>query len=207
MNNYGVIIGIISILIVVVITSGCTLISAKPTCPVCNSTDNVVSHVDKYKTTDFKCEKCDSVHFINNTIANFPEAGWDIGVYKIMSTGGNFSHEAVFIGDSGKKYTSTDITAYRQKKDWDFKAIYFVQNYKDPQGFRVVDNVNAEVRANAEVRRTHWSAKQINNEYYEVKCTMMTSMNGTDGETAKWKVNAATGKIEALDKKAEAYMT
>lgn len=199
--NYGNIVGILSILVVVVIASGCTLISAKPTCPVCNNTAHVVPFVDKYKTTDFKCEKCDSTHYINNTIANYPEAGWDISSYKVMSIRGNLGqNEVFFMGDSGKQYTPSEIMAYRQKKQQDFDSIYLVQNYKDPQGVKVVNNVNKEV-----CDRTHWDKKQINNDLYEVTCTI-NLRNGTE-KTAKWKVNVTTGKITALDKNAEAYMT
>lgn len=180
--------------------SGCTFLSAKPSCPVCNTTNHVVSAVDKFKTTDFKCEKCGSVHYINNTQANFPEAGWDITEYIVISFHRPIDqNETVFIGDSGKKYTMTDITAYRQKDHSDFMATYLVQQYKTPQGTTIVSKINSEGKS------CRWSKVETTDNEYEVTCTI-TEKNSAN-KTAKWKVNVATEDVTALNNEAAGYMS
>ncbi len=114
MGNKSIpIFGIIFVLIILVMVSGCTS-NAGPVCPVCNNTDNVVEYTGQDEDADFQCDNCSSVHY-NKTGFAIPEPGWDITIYKENKTGWDLTighpDEVTFIGDSGKKYTVAELNS------------------------------------------------------------------------------------------------
>lgn len=110
--------------------------------------------------------------------------------------------------------TTTPTTTTTQTQidtSQDDKAINLVQNYKDPNGFTVATNLQGIINIlDSGTSRTHqgvWSAKQIDNQNYEVTMMIMPDeFQGSGGGTAKWSVNVETGIITPLDENAKAFM-